>query len=73
MAQRLSGSELTHDDLTTVLPEDVPVPASLDKRLAQEEPLQDIEIERAPKKQRKTRARKTPKDKLQGDEGRDNR
>jgi hypothetical protein len=55
MAQRLSGPELTEEDLTTVLPEDVPVPASLDKRLAQEEPLQDIE--RVPKKQRKTRAR----------------
>jgi hypothetical protein len=71
MAQRLSGSELTHDDLTTVLPEDVPVPASLDKRLAQEEPLQDIE--RVPKKQRKTRTRKGQQDKSQGEEGRENR
>jgi hypothetical protein len=55
MAQRLSETAMTHEDLTMVLPEDVPDGA---KKIPHAEPSQDIEIERVPKKQRKKRAGK---------------
>ena len=73
MAQRLSESEPTHEDLTTVLPEDVPDAAPfLTKKITNAEPSQDIKIERV-KKPRRKRSAKALQDKSQGEEGRENR
>jgi hypothetical protein len=83
IAERLSDSEPTREELTTVLEVDVPGPGPfLPAAEHAPQPQQDLVIEKVPKKTRKKRAAKREADKAapditddknQGDDGKDGR